>query len=83
MKQLSIAKRSTRAERSNYSTKGTSDKPWASVLPLWECSAYINIFVQKVQELLGNRYANCDSIEKLHMYQEVSSGNMTFTVYLA
>ena len=42
---------------------------------LWECSAYRNIrviFVEKLQELLGNRYANFDklnSIEKTtYMY---------------
>ena len=35
---------------------------------LWECSAYSNIrgiFVEKLQELLGNRYANFDKLNSI------------------
>ena len=38
---------------------------------LWECSAYNNIrviFMEKLWELLGNRYADFDKLRKQRMY---------------
>ena len=51
---------------------------------LWECSAYSNIrviFVEKLRELLGDRYVYFDKLNSIEKTAyEVSSGNTTLII---
>ena len=51
-----------------------------------ECSAYSNIrhiFVEKLREPLGNRYADFDKLSSIEKTAFVLGSDMTLTIYLA